>query len=673
MLRSGLEFIPPTAMTRHHWRDHGSVVTDYCQNRTIRTFAHSGDGLGASLNPSPLSFGQEKTLKSPLSILRLTTISRNLVYTALTIFALSGVGMYHLRLLFPYIYRYRHRMIAGLLVAAFGAAVSALSPLVLRLAVDSLADGTIEPHRLLWFGGALIGLAVIDGGMKFVQRMLIAVTSYRIENDLRADLFDRLLSFDQMFYQQNYTGDLMARLTNDLSAVRQFLGPGLNGAATAVLTFLAATVLMMLVDPLLALIVVLLLPMVTIVFVAIGGRMRQAFHRVQNQFGVLSTRAQENFAGIRTVKAFAQEEAEIAVFTADNERYRKLNLHYVLLSGTLWPAMTLCLGLITALILLVGGQQVAAGTLTIGELVQFNAYLALLAFPMIILGWMVNLFQQATASLERLNDILRYQPMISSPSTPRLPPGYGSIEFRKVGVRANHSDQWLLRDLSFQVPAGKVLAVVGATGAGKTTLVNLLGRVRDPDEGQVLVDGIDVRELELTALRRMIGYVPQESFLFSMPLRENIGFGVATVDPERLDHVIEVSRLSNDLDQFPDGIDTMVGERGVTLSGGQKQRVAIARALMRDPRILILDDALSSVDTHTAAQILAGLRAEMNGRTTIIIAQRIATVRDADQIIVLDDGQIVERGSHQELLARNGRYAAMYRRELLAAELEREE
>jgi len=509
--------------------------------------------------------------------------------------------------------------------------------------------------------------------MKFVQRMLIAVTSYRIENDLRADLFDRLLSFDQMFYQQHYTGDLMARLTNDLSAVRQFLGPGLNGAATAVLTFLAATVLMMLVDPVLALIVVLLLPMATIVFVAIGGRMRQAFHRVQDQFGILSTRAQENFAGIRTVKAFAQEEAEIAVFAADNERYRKLNLHYVLLSGALWPAMTFCLGFIAALMLLVGGQRVAAGTLTIGELVQFNAYLALLAFPMIILGWMVNLFQQATASLERLNDILRLQPAIISPSTPRLPPGRGSIEFRKVGVRTNHSDQWLLRNLSFQVPAGKVLAIVGATGAGKTTLVNLLGRVRDPDEGQVLVDGIDVRELDLAALRRMIGYVPQESFLFSMPLRENIGFGVEAIDPVRLERVIEVSRLSNDLDQFPGGIETMVGERGVTLSGGQKQRVAIARALMRDPRILILDDALSSVDTHTAAQILAGLRAEMNERTTIIIAQRIATVRDADQIIVLEDGQIVERGSHQELLARNGRYAAMYRRELLAAELEREE
>ncbi len=582
--------------------------------------------------------------------------------------------MPHLRLLVPYLRRYRRRLLLGVLVAALGAAVSALAPLVLRMAVDSVANGHISPPQLLWFGGALIGLAVIDGVMKFAQRMLIAVTSYYIENDLRADLFDRLLSLDQAFYHQHYTGDLMARMTNDLSAVRQFLGPGLNGAATALLTFLAAAVLMLLVQPLLALIVILLLPLATVLFVVIGSRMRQIFHRVQDQFGVLSTRAQENFAGIRTIKAFAQEEAEVAVFTADNERYRDLNLRYVLLSGLLWPAMTLCLGLIAALILLVGGRMVAAGTLTVGELVQFNAYLALLAFPMIMLGWMVNLSQQAIASLERLGEVLRRQPAIASPPVPRQPAGHGAIEFRNVGIRADHSaDHWLLRDLSFTLPAGKTLAIVGATGAGKTTLVHLLGRVRDPDVGQVVVDGVDVRELDLAALRRMIGYVPQESFLFSIPLRENVGFGVETIDPARLEHVIAVSRLVNDLDQFPGGLATMVGERGVTLSGGQKQRVAIARALMRDPRILILDDALSSVDTHTAAQILAGLRAEMAGRTTIIIAQRIATVRDADQIIVLDEGRIVEQGSHQALLALNGRYAAMYRRELLAAELEREE
>ncbi|MGB9738224.1 ABC transporter ATP-binding protein [Chloroflexus sp.] len=581
--------------------------------------------------------------------------------------------MHHLRVLFPYLRRYQRRLLLGCLAAALGATVSALGPLVLRFAVDSLNGGVINPRQLLIFGGVLIGLTILDGTLKFAQRMLIAVTSYRIEKDMRTDLFDRLLSLDQAFYQHHYTGDLMARLTNDLSAVRQFLGPGLNGAATALLTFLAAAVLMVVTQPLLALLVVLLLPMATVIFVVIGSRMRQIFHRVQDQFGVLSTRAQESFAGIRTIKAFAQEEAEIAVFTNDNERYRDLNLRYVLLSGALWPAMTLCLGLISALILLFGGQMVAAGTLTIGELVQFNAYLALLAFPMIILGWMVNLYQQATASLERLNEILRCQPTITSPPTPRLPTGHGAIEFRGVGLRADSNDRWLLRNLSFTVPAGSSLAIVGATGAGKTTLVNLIGRVCDPDEGQVLIDGVDVRALDLAALRRMIGYVPQESFLFSLPLQENIGFGVSDIDPLRLKRVIEVSRLVNDLDQFPGGLATMVGERGVTLSGGQKQRVAIARALMRDPRILILDDALSSVDTHTAAQILTSLQTEMRGRTTIIIAQRIATVRDADQIIVLEDGQVVEQGSHQTLLALNGRYAAMYRQELLTAELEQEE
>ncbi|MEF3272959.1 MAG: ABC transporter ATP-binding protein/permease [Chloroflexus sp.] len=582
--------------------------------------------------------------------------------------------MSHLRLLLPYLRRYRRRLLFGLLVAALGAAISALGPQVLRIAVDEIAAGAINPIRLLGFGGTLIGITLIDGILKFIQRMLIAVTSYRIENDLRANLFDRLLSLDQAFYQHHYTGDLMARMTNDLSAVRQFLGPGLNGTATAVLTFLSATTLMIFVDLSLALIVALLLPLVTILFVAIGDRMRQIFQRVQDQFGVLSTRAQENFAGIRTIKAFAQEEAEIAVFVADNERYRDLNLRYVLLSGALWPAMTLCLGLIAALILLIGGQRVATGTLTIGELVQFNAYLALLAFPMIILGWMLNLSQQAIASLERLNTVLRRQPAIATPLTPRQPTGQGAIEFRGVSVRADaNSDRWILRDVSFSLPAGQTLAIVGATGSGKTTLVSLLGRVRDPDCGQVLVDGIDVRELDLAALRRMIGYVPQESFLFSISLRENICFGVDTIDPARLNHVIAISRLVNDLDQLPDGLETMVGERGVTLSGGQKQRVAIARALMRDPRILILDDALSSIDTHTAAQILNGLRTEIAHRTTIIIAQRIATVRDADHIIVLDDGRIVEQGSYQELLVRNGYFAAMYRRELLAAELEREE
>lgn len=600
-------------------------------------------------------------------------------------------AMANLRYLLPYLARYRRTLLAGLACAVIGASVSALGPYVLRLAVDEIATGGIVPASLLRFAGLIIVAALADGIFKFLQRMLIGGTAYHIEFDLRAALFDRYLRLDQGFYARHHTGDLMARATNDLSAVRQFLGPGLNGTATALLTFAAAAVLMLMINRTLALIVLLLLPIATLVFVLVGRQMRQVFTSVQEQFGVISTRAQEHFSGIRTIKAYAQEEAELAVFAEDNRRYRELNLRYVLLSGALWPSMALCLGTVAALVLLVGGRLVASGAISIGALVQFNAYLGLLSFPMIMLGWMVSLYQQAAASMGRLVEILHQQPTIVSPPQPiPLPAPRGAVEYRGVGVRfsaaALAADRdagntpaderhtgWMLQDVSFSIPAGRSLAIVGATGVGKTTLVNLLARVRDPDTGAVLLDGYDVRRLALADLRRAVGYVPQETFLFSVPLRANLAFGVDDPDDPavaaRLHYAVAVSRLVNDLGQFPDGLATMVGERGVTLSGGQKQRVAIARAVLRDPTVLVLDDALSSVDTHTAAQILAGLREVMRGRTSIIIAQRIATVREADQIIVLHEGRIVERGTHTELLRLGGRYAAMYRRELLAAEL----
>ncbi|MCG8352875.1 MAG: ABC transporter ATP-binding protein/permease [Chloroflexales bacterium] len=607
--------------------------------------------------------------------------------------------MSNLRHLIPFIAPYRIVLLGGLLCAAIGAGVSVLGPYVLRLAIDEIQIGGIVTETLLVYGGWLLLIAGIDGVFKFGQRMLVAGTSYRIEYDLRAALFERFMALDQGFYGQMHTGDLMARATNDLSAVRQFLGPGFNGTATALLTLMAAATFMFSINGIMALVVLLLLPLTTLVFVLLGTRMRRVFTTVQDQFGQISTRAQENFSGIRTIKAYAQEEAEVGVFAEENDHYRALNLRYVLLSGLLWPSMALILGGVAALVLLVGGQMVAQGILTLGELVQFNAYLGLLAFPMIIMGWMVTLYQQAAASMGRLIEVLHRKPEIATaPDACTAFPIQGAIKFRNVGIcfhpteteaREEHGDNddkgtpvlhrsgWMLRHITFHVPVGKSLAIVGATGAGKTTLVNLLGRVRDPDEGQVLIDTVDVRQFPLTALRRAIGYVSQETFLFSVPLRENVTFGlgnsndsVTAVSDERLDHAVTISRLSNDLAQFPGGLDTMVGERGVTLSGGQKQRVAVARAIMRDPAILILDDALSSVDTHTAAQILAGLRQIMQNRTSIIIAQRIATVKDADQIIVLHEGRIVEHGTHHELLRTGGRYAAMYRRELLEAEFE---
>ncbi|MDW8145493.1 MAG: ABC transporter ATP-binding protein [Roseiflexaceae bacterium] len=601
--------------------------------------------------------------------------------------------------LWPFVRRYRRRLLIGALCAMAATAVAAMIPQIVRFAVDDLNTRGVVLDRLLQYGGLLLLTALVEGVLRYGQRTQIIGTSHLIDFDMREALFAKLLTLDQGFFTTMHTGDLMTRVTNDLSAVRMFLGPGVSNLLGSMLLLLTAATLMFLTNPTLAAIVVLLLPMAAVLFVVIGGRMRVIFRKVQDQFGEISTRAQENFSGIRTIKAYAQEDAEIRVFREANERYRALNLRYVLLSGMLWPIIGLMLGAIGAFVLLVGGRMVAAGEMTVGELVLFNAYLAQLAWPVIALGWTVDLYQQGAASLVRISEVLQRRPAIASPpDAPRDFVVRGEVEFRNVGLRFSYSQsangdlsahpasapsphaqpsvagasEWVLRHISFRIPQGGSLGIVGATGAGKTTLVNLLARVRDPDEGQVLVDGFDVRTLPLAALRRGIGYVPQDTFLFSVPIRENVTFGRPDATEEQIAHALAVSRLVNDIEQFPNGIDTLIGERGVTLSGGQKQRTAIARAILRDPAILILDDALSSVDAHTAAEILAGLRSIMKGRTSIIIAQRIATVKDADQIIVLHNGEIVERGTHRELLERGGRYADMYRRELLRAELEEE-
>ncbi|MBK9714169.1 MAG: ABC transporter ATP-binding protein [Kouleothrix sp.] len=598
----------------------------------------------------------------------------------------------HLRHLLPFVARYRRRLLLGFLCAACSAALTSIIPQILRRAVDELSTRGVVAISLLQAGGLMIVLALIDSLFRFGQRLFVAGGAYLVEFDIRGALFRRLLMLDQGFYGQSHTGDLMTRVTNDLSSVRQFLGPGINSLMTATLFIGFAGTLLFLTNTTLALLVLLLLPLITILFIVIGGRMRQIFRGVQDQFGDMSTRAQENFSGIRTIKAYAQEQAEIEVFLAENERYRATNVRYVLLSGLLWPAITVVMGLTGAVVLLVGGRFVAQGVMTLGDLVLFNTYMALLSWPMINLGWTVNLYQQASASMGRIAEVLHRTPGITTTAgAPERVAVGGTIEFRDVGIRYDHAladersnvstfersnvqtrDGWVLRRISFTVPRGSSLAIVGATGVGKTTLVNLLARVRDPDEGQVLIDGHDIRALPLDDLRRAIGYVPQDTFLFSVPLSENVTFGRPDATQEQIDRAVTIARLSNDLVQFPSGLDTLIGERGVTLSGGQKQRAAIARAVLRDPAILVLDDALSSVDTHTAAEILAGLREIMRERTSIIIAQRIATVKDADQVIVLHEGEVVERGTHRELIAQGGRYAAMYRRELLEAELTEE-
>jgi ATP-binding cassette subfamily B protein len=524
----------------------------------------------------------------------------------------------------------------------------------------------------LWHAAVLmIGLSVADGVFRFAQRKLVLGTAHQIESDLRESMFHRLLELDQRFYGEHHTGDLMTRVTNDLSAIRQFLGPGLSSLVSAVLMIVGAAIVMMMTNVVLSLVVLLLLPVVTLLFVLVGARMRAIFRRVQDLYGEVSTRAQENFSGIRTIKAYTQEAPETAEFLRINERFRDQNVRYVLLSGLMWPTISLALGTIGALVLLIGGRQVAAGGMTVGDLVLFNGYLAALGWPVVALGWTVDLYQQAASAASRIGEVLQRVPRIKDAPDAQSPTITGAIVFENVGIRVGEgADQrWILRDVSFAVQPGMTVGIVGSTGVGKTTMVNLLSRVQDPHEGRIVIDGIDIRHIALSALRGGIGYVPQDTFLFSVPVRENVMFGRPDASDEEVDQALVISRLSNDVVQLPSGIDTLVGERGVTLSGGQKQRTAIARAVLMNPAILVLDDALSSVDTHTAAQILQGLKSFRGGRTTIIIAQRIATVRDANMILVLNDGQIAEQGTHQQLLAQHGLYAAMYQRELLEDEI----
>lgn len=577
--------------------------------------------------------------------------------------------MNQLRALWPYVVRYRWRYLLGILCNTIQIGFTVMVPQVVRDVVNEISTRGIIWDDLVTSALKMLGMAAVVFLFGFLSRVLILGTAHQVEGDVREAMFHRLLILDQKFYGEHHTGDLMTRVTNDISAIRQFFGPGVQQIG-AVLMIVSASALMVATNLTLALIVLALLPVVTILFIVVGARMRLIFRKVQDLFGEVSTRVQEDFSGIRTIKAYTQEAQETEEFLRVNERYRAQNVRYVLLSGLLWPIISLVLGIIGALVLLIGGQQVAAGQMTIGDLVLFNSYLAALGWPVVALGWTVDLYQQAVSAAGRLGEVLQRIPSIRNNDEHGGVEHTvtGAVKFHNVGVLVGSGAdaRWILRHISFEVAEGQTVAIVGATGGGKTTLVNLLARVQDPSEGTISVDGHDIRDISLASLREGIGYVPQDTFLFSVPVRENVAFGRPDASDEEIERALHISRLSNDVVQLPAGIDTLVGERGVTLSGGQKQRTAIARAVLRDPAILVLDDALSSVDTHTASQILEGLRQFRHGRTAILIAQRIATVRDADLIVLLRDGEIAEQGSHATLLAQGGLYTAMYQRETLA-------
>jgi len=578
-----------------------------------------------------------------------------------------------LRPLVPYLSKYRRSYFVGTLCVFLNNGIWILFPQVIRRAVDDLHLG-VTRHKLLTYALLLLAVAGAKGIFQFLTRWIVIGVSREIEFDLRNDLFQHLEGLSYSYYQRTRTGDIMARATNDLNAVRMLLGPAIMYSANTIVFTAGALAFMLSISPRLTFYAFLPLPVVSIVVQYFGRRIHERFERIQAMFSDISARAQENFSGVRVIRAYVQEEAEIAAFEASNQEYIARSLKLVRLMGMLWPTLETMLGLAIVLVLWLGGREVLQSRITVGEFVAFNTYMVQLTWPVIALGWVINIFQRGTASMGRINEILAERPEIADGVEARTAdqsvtssPIAGEIEFRNLHFSYNGAE--VLKGINLRIPAGSSLAVVGPTGSGKTTLVSLIPRIYDASPGSVLIDGRPLREYSLAFLRRHIGFVPQETFLFSESIRENIAFGRPTADDAEVHAAAQAASIAEDVEAFPERYQTLVGERGITLSGGQKQRTAIARAVIRDPRILILDDALSSVDTHTEDKILNHLREIMRGRTTIFISHRVSTVRNADMIAVLHAGSIVELGTHDELLARNGYYSDLYNKQLLEEEL----
>lgn len=569
----------------------------------------------------------------------------------------------------PYLRKYRKGLMLGFGALIAKDIVSASMPLVIREGIDSITNNFAL--RELWkFAALLVALSVVKGFFQYWMRVILVSISRDVEYDLRNDLFTRLVTLSQDFYGRLRTGDIMARATNDLNQVRMMLGPGVMYWFETMFLFLCAVTVMLVVDWRLTLLALLPAPLVTYVVIHFGRKIHARFEKIQAMFGDISSRVQENLSSIRLLRAFGQHDAEVRKFQTMNESYLDANLDLAWKTGLFMPSLQGLIGLTFLVVLWAGGARLLDGSLSIGSFVMFQMYMNMLIWPMIAFGWVINLTQRGAASFERILSILRETPSIRAPKKPRpLPsPLRGEIEFR--GVRLQYSAAEVLKEIDLTIPAGATVAIVGHTGSGKSTLVSLIPRLVDPTEGEVRIDGVDVREFDPRRLREQIGFVPQETFLFSTTLAENIAFGVRTASREEIEAAAELAGLSGDIRDFPQGYDTVIGERGITLSGGQRQRCAIARAILRNPAILILDDALSSVDTLTEERILTSLAETMQGRTTILISHRVSTVRHADRIFVIEEGRLAESGTHAELVEMGGYYEDLYRKQLLEEELE---
>jgi ATP-binding cassette subfamily B protein len=611
------------------------------------------------------------------------------------------------RRLLPYVTRYRRAFLSGLVCVVITRAILLAGPTILGHAIDDLTRG-VTRGKLAGYGALLLGIGLVGGVFQFLTRRILIGASRDIEYDMRNDFFAHLQKLPLAYFQAHRTGDLMSRATNDLNAVRMMIGPAIMYSATTLLTMVVALTVMVSLDGRLTALSLIPLPFVSLSVKWFGSAIHKRFEQIQAQLSEVSAVAQEALSGVRVVRAYGQEGAEIERFRVSNEEYLQRNRRLIVLQGFFFPSMSFFLGLGALLVVWLGSAEVIRGRITIGQFVAFNSYLTMLSWPMIAFGWVTNMLQRGMASWKRMLEVLDTEPAIrdaapvgsgfsrTSEAAGSLPTIRGAIEFRDLVF--SFGDTVVLDHVSATIEAGQTVALVGVTGSGKSTLISLLARLHEPPRGSVFVDGVDVRDLPLAALRHAIGFVPQEPFLFSDTLADNIAFGLdaqaqaavavgaeshgATVGAalarpgtaadlrrRKIEAAAAVARLDKDVADFPKGYETMVGERGITLSGGQKQRTALARAIVIDPRILILDDALSAVDTYTEEEILSRLRGVMRDRTAIIVSHRISTVRGADLIFVLDGGRIAERGTHDQLVRHNGLYAQLHRQQLLEEEL----